>query len=365
MKLVVFGLSVSSSWGNGHATLWRGLCAALGKRGHQVVFFEHDVPYYADHRDLWELPGGGDLVLYGDWDEIRPLARRHLSDADVGMVTSYCPDAIGATDLVLDSGGPLRVFYDLDAPVTLWRLRAGEPVAYVGPRGFSDFDLVLSYTGGRTLELLQQRLGARRVAPLYGSVDPAVHQPGRAEERYRGDLSYLGTYGADRAGVLRQLLAEPARLLPDRKFVIGGSMYDSSFPWQPNIFFVSHVTVKDHPAFYASSRMTLNATRESMAEMGYCPSGRLFEAAACGAPILSDYWEGIEQFFEPGREILIARNTAEAVAAFGGTDAELIRIANAARERTLEEHTADVRALEMESILGTRTLVAAETAEMN
>src|SRR5581483_2107966 len=158
---------------------------------------------------------------------------RQLEDTDVAMVTSYCPDAIAATDLILESRASMRVFYDLDAPVTLARLRSGEAVDYIGPRGLRDFDLVLSYTGGRALDLLKEQLGAARVAPLYGHVDPEVHQPTTPEERYRADLSYLGTYGADRAAVLRELFAEPARRLPDRRFVIGGSMYAGSFAWQP------------------------------------------------------------------------------------------------------------------------------------
>jgi len=362
MKLVVFGLSVSSSWGNGHATLWRGLCAALGRMGHRVVFFERDVPYYSAHRDLWELPGGGELILYPDWDQTRRSASRQLEDTDVAMVTSYCPDAIAATDLILESRASMRVFYDLDAPVTLARLRSGEAVDYIGPRGLRDFDLVLSYTGGRALDLLKEQLGAARVAPLYGHVDPEVHQPTTPEERYRADLSYLGTYGADRAAVLRELFAEPARRLPDRRFVIGGSMYDGSFAWQSNIFFVSHVPVKDHPAFYSSGRMTLNATRTAMAELGYCPSARLFEAAACATPILSDSWEGLDQFFEPDLEILIARSADEAMAAMDRSDAELSRMAAAARERTLAQHTSDVRAREMEAILTASAWAGAETA---
>jgi spore maturation protein CgeB len=362
MKLAIFGLSVSSSWGNGHATLWRGLCRAMSRRGHSIVFFERDVPYYASHRDLWELPGGT-LVLYPDWAEVLPRARRALEGADVGIVTSYCPDAITASNLLLESKAEMRVFYDLDAPVTLARLRAGQTVEYIGPRGLRDFDLVLSYTGGRTLDAIERVLGARRVAPLYGSVDPEVHRPAPPVETYRSDLSYLGTYGADRAAVLRNLFAEPARLRPTRRFVIGGSKYDSSFPWQPNIFFLSHVPVRDHPAFYSSSRITLNATRDAMAEMGYCPSGRLFEAAACGAPILSDYWEGIEQFFEAGSEITIARNTAEALAALDRPSAELERMARTARERTLAFHTAERRAEELENILAGASMRGAETAE--
>jgi spore maturation protein CgeB len=175
MKLVIFGLSISSSWGNGHATLWRGLCRSLTSRGHQVHFFERDVPYYAEHRDLAEIPGGH-IHLYPDWDAVRPLAERHTADADVSIVTSYCPDGLRATDLVLGSKSQCRCFYDLDTGVTLDRLRSGNTVEYIGPRGFADFDLGLSYTGGKALDELRQ-LGARRVAPLYGHVDPEFHHP--------------------------------------------------------------------------------------------------------------------------------------------------------------------------------------------
>ena len=178
MKFVIFGLTISSSWGNGHATLWRGLCKALARRCHRVVFFEGDVPYYALNRDLLTLPDG-ELCLYPNWDEAQPVARWHLADADVAMVTSYCPDGMAATDTVLRSRAAVRAFYDLDALVTLARLQAGETVEYSGPRGLSEFDLVLSYTGGRALTDLQLRLGARRVAPLYGSVDPDAYRPPR------------------------------------------------------------------------------------------------------------------------------------------------------------------------------------------
>jgi spore maturation protein CgeB len=351
MKLVIFGLTVSSSWGNGHATLWRGLCRALSRLGHRIVFFEHDVPYYAAHRDLLDLPGGGDLILYRDWQDILPHARRHLTDADVAMVTSYCPDGIAATDLVLTSAARLKVFYDLDTPVTLSRLNANEPVAYIGDRGLRDFDLVLSYTGGRSLQGLQQRLGARRVAPLYGSVDPEIHRPAALDERYRCDLSYLGTYAHDREAGVRALFAEPARQFPQRKFILAGSMYDANFTWQPNIFFVHHLPPADHAALYCSSRLTLNVTRRAMAETGYCPSGRLFEATACGAAVLSDYWEGLEEFFEPGSEILLAKGTGGVIEALNRSPEELARIARTARDRTLAEHTADVRALQLERIL--------------
>lgn len=351
MKIVIFGLAVSSSWGNGHATLWRGLCASLAKRGHDVVFFERDVPYYANTRDLTQLPGGGKLILYAEWNDALAAARTHVDSADVAMVTSYCPDAIAASGLTLECDAGLNVFYDLDAPVTLARLSRGEQVAYVGSRGYKDFDLVLSYTGGRTLEELRRVLGARCVAPLYGSVDPAIHKPAPPQDQFRSALSYMGTWSADRDEVLLRLLIEPARRLPDRKFVIGGSQYSADFPWLPNIFFVSHLPPAQHAAFYCSSNVTLNATRGPMADMGYCPSGRLFEAAACGVPVLSDNWEGLESFYTPGSEILVAHSTGDAIAAITAPTAELARIGRAARERTLSCHTADVRAGELEKLL--------------
>ena len=350
MKLVVFGLSVSSSWGNGHATLWRGLIKALDTLGHSVVFFERDVPYYAAHRDLAELPGGR-LVLYPDWGSVRPVVRAELAEAEVAVVTSYCPDAVAATEEVTDAPVELRVFYDLDTPVTLERLRAGQTVPYIGPRGLADFDLVLSYTGGTALDALQRLLGARRVAPLYGSVDPDIHYPVSPVERYRADLSYLGTYAEDRQQALVTLFLEPARRLPARRFLIGGAKYPAEFPWTDNIYFVRHLAPAEHAAFYSSSRLTLNVTRAPMAEMGYCPSGRLFEAAACGAPILSDAWPGLDEFFTSGSEILVARTSDESMEAVARSDAELARLGRAARERALTDHTAVRRAGELVALL--------------
>jgi spore maturation protein CgeB len=343
MKIVVFGLTISSSWGNGHATLWRGLCRALAQRGHRVVFYERDVPYYAGNRDFFELPGG-ELVLYGDWEAVRRRATRDAADADAAVVTSYCPDGIAATDLILSEGRALAVFYDLDTPVTLARLEQGETITYIGPDGLGGFDLVLSYTGGKALDELADRLGARRVAPLYGHVDPDVHRPVEKRPHYDSHLSYLGTYAADRQDALNSLMVESAKLRPDRRFLIGGAMYPQDFPWAPNIFFVRHLPPTEHAAFFSSSRLTLNVTRRPMAEMGWCPSGRLFEAAACGTALLSDAWEGLETFFEPGSEIVVATNTDEALAALDLDDGQIQRMASAARERTLSEHSSARRA---------------------
>jgi spore maturation protein CgeB len=350
MKLVIFGLTVSSSWGNGHATLWRGLCRELAKRGHDVVFFERDVAYYASHRDLHALPGGS-LVLYPDFESAVPLARRHLAQADVAIVTSYCPDAVDFTDVVIESNVALRVFYDLDTPVTLAAVAAGRTVDYVGPRGLSDFDLVLSFTGGKALTELTRVLGARRTAVLYGSVDPSLHGPVPTMDRYRCDLSYLGTYAEDRQAMLDRLFVSPAHLLRTRSFLLGGSQYPDNFPWADNMSYVRHVQPPEHPAFFCSSRLTLNVTRRMMAEMGYCPSGRLFEAAACGVPIVTDAWEGMERFFTPGEQIIVARTTEDVVQALSLDDRERLRISRAARERTLDEHTAGVRVTELERVL--------------
>jgi spore maturation protein CgeB len=351
MKLVIFGLTVSSSWGNGHATLWRGLWRALARRGHRLVFFERDVPYYAAHRDLVDLPGG-ELVLYGSWNEIAARARREIHNADIAMVTSYCPDGIPASEMIMESAGSaVKVFYDMDTPMTLENLREGRPVPYIGPRGLGDFDLVLSYTGGRSLEELRSLLGARRAETLYGHVDPQVHRPVAPVEAYRCALSYLGTYAADRQRALEALFLVPARRLPGQSFVIGGAQYPADFPWAANIRFVQHMPPPEHPAFFCSSRLTLSVTRGPMAQNGYCPSGRLFEAAACGTPIVSDWWAGIDTFLQPEHEFIIARRPEDVVEALEMSDSQLGRIAANARERVLAEHTSEQRAVELERML--------------
>jgi spore maturation protein CgeB len=266
------------------------------------------------------------------------------------MCTSYCPDGIQASRLILDSRAGVRAFYDLDTPVTLDALQAGKPVPYLPPEGLGGFDLVLSYTGGRAINELQSRLGARLVAPLYGAVDPDVHQPAAIREEFRSALSYLGTYAEDRQPALEELFIEPARQRPDLRFALGGAQYPHSFPWTTNIFFVRHLPPSLHPAFFSSSRMTLNVTRRAMAEYGFCPSGRLFEAAACGTPILTDLWEGIDTFFKPGKEILPVDTASDVLRALDMPDSELTRMANAARERTLREHTARQRVAQLEAI---------------
>ncbi|HEX3773334.1 MAG TPA: glycosyltransferase [Polyangiaceae bacterium] len=357
MKIVIFGLTVSSSWGNGHATLWRGLCRALAARGHKVSFFEQDAPYYRAERDLSQLESGS-LVIYESWATVRSRALAELADADLAIVTSYCPDGREACDLVLQHARGKRVFYDLDTPVTLTALEAGEPPPYLPLYGLGGFDLVLSFTGGRALELVRERLGARRVAPLYGHVDPSLHQPPKPPFAARAELSYLGTYAADRQRALGELFFAPARARPSSRFLLAGAMYPSGAIDSSNIEHLSHVAPQEHPAFFAAARFTLNVTRASMAEFGYCPSGRLFEAAACGTPILSDWFEGLDAFFDPWRELIVVQRSEDVLDALSLSDAELAFRAASARERVLDQHTAAHRARELEDLVWSTELSA-------
>ncbi|MBA2448038.1 MAG: glycosyltransferase [Chloroflexi bacterium] len=351
MRFVIFGLTVSSSWANGHATTWRGLLKALDRDGHATTFFERDVSYYAAERDL-PRPDFCQLVLYEDWPAVLPRARQALADADVAIVTSYCADGLAACRLVLGQAGPVRVFYDIDTPVTLAELSAhGVATAagarYLTPDLIPDFDLYLSFAGGPLLREIETVWGARRAAPLYCSVDPEVHAPTEPRADLRCSLGYLGTYSPDRQAALDRLLIEPARRASAKRFVVVGSPYPADIDWPPNVELHPHLPPREHAAFYCANRLTLNVTREAMVQVGYAPSVRLFEAASCGTPILSDWWPGLDELFAPGEEILIARTTDDAVAALELGDAELARIARAARERTLAEHTAAFRAREL------------------
>jgi spore maturation protein CgeB len=347
MRLVVFGLTVTSSWGNGHATLWRGLIRALAERGHRVTFFERDAPYYAAHRDLARLPWGT-LELYDRWDPA--AARRALASADAAIVTSYCPDAREATAAV-DASGALRVFYDLDTPVTLARLDANQEVEYVPPGGLGGYDLVLSYAGGPAPAALRRRLGARATAPLYGFVDDAAYRPGRPRAEYACDLSHIGTYSADRRERLEELFLLPIRRRGALRLLLAGALYPPEITDHPHVRALPHLAPADHPDFYASSAWTLSVTRGPMAAMGYCPSGRLFEAAACGAAIITDVWAGLERFFAPGVEIVTAGTCDDVLAALATPESKRRAIGEAARTRVLAAHTARHRAAELERLL--------------
>lgn len=350
MHFVIFGLTVSSSWGNGHATLWRGLLKAMSLRGHTATFYERDVPYYASTRDDWPAPTGITIRLFDSVENIHGEIAQNLACADVAMITSYCEDGPAASRMIFDSQVKVSAFYDLDTPITLDALSSGGQVSYLPKEGLAGFDVVLSYTGGRALRELHTRLGARQVAPLYGWVDPETHAPAAPKQEFRSTLSYLGTYAADRQQALEKLFVLPARARPQERFVIGGAQYPDNFPWSENIFFVRHLPPGCHSSFFCSSRATLSVTRRAMAEYGYCPSGRLFEATACGTPLLSDTWEGLDSFFTPGSEILPVRTREDVIAALTLSDNELARLGEAARARTLAHHTAEHRVSDLEAI---------------
>ena len=352
VKFVIFGLTISSAWANGHATPLRALLRGLHQLGHCATFFERDVAYYAKHRDL-VAPDFCNLELYSDWSQVLPRARAALREADVAIVTSYCPDGLAACREVLDTARVRHVFYDMDTPITVEALdRDGLAISsgahYLTTELVPEFDLYLSFTGGPLLDCLNRRWRARRTAALYGSVDPdSYKQVAAPPVDWQCDLGYLGTFAADRQPMLESLLLEPARQRPFHRFLVAGSLYPPDVEWPPNVGRIEHVEPRNHPSFYSANRLTLSVSRAAMREWGYTPSGRLFEASSCGAPLLTDSFPGVEQFFSPGEEVLLADTTEAATAALDLSHSELVRIGAAGRERTLTHHTGLCRAREL------------------
>ena len=344
MKLVVIGLSLSSSWGNGHATTFRALLKAFAERGHDILFLERDVPWYAGQRDLTNP----DYCRLAYYDDLADLGRWHgeIAAADAVIVGSYVPEGVAVARLVRDWASGVVGFYDIDTPVTLAKLERGDH-EYLSPEVIPLYDIYLSFTGGPTLDRLERVFGSPMARALYCSVDPAVYYPTGAAQRW--DLSYLGTYSIDRQPTLERLLLEPARLRPDRRFVVAGPQYPSDIEWPANVERIEHCPPAEHAAFYSASRFTLNVTRAEMIAAGWSPSVRLFEAAACGTPIVSDRWEGLDSLFEPGTEILLAETADDVVSALDRDDAA---IGAAARRMALGAHTAAHRAAELEAHLG-------------
>ena len=345
MQIIIFGLTLSSSWGNGHATPYRAILRALHRRGVHCVFYEKDTPYYAAHRDFDESEYC-DLKLYSRWDDVRTQALREARAADIVITASYCPVGARINQDVLEIDGSLRVFYDLDTPVTLNALDSNG-AEYLCRDQIPRFDLYLSFTGGKVLDQLEKEYGARLAMPLYGCVDPDAYRTVAPREEFCCRLSYLGTYAPDRQQKLDQLFLEPARRLPDLPFVLAGSQYPSEWSWPPNVRRFDHVPPGEHAAFYSSSRATLNITRKEMADSGYCPSGRFFEAAACGTPILTDWWEGLDTFFSPHGELCVVSTADDVLAALSQSREEIRAMADRARERTLAEHSGECRAAQL------------------
>jgi spore maturation protein CgeB len=348
MKLVVLGLSLSSSWGNGHATTFRALLQAYAERGHDILFLERDVPWYRNQRDLAN-PDYCRLEFYSDLDDLQRW-RREAAAADAVMVGSYVPQGVEVARFVQQVATGATAFYDIDTPVTLAKLEAGD-FEYLSPDVIPGYDVYLSFTGGPTLRRIEERYGSPAARALYCSVDADRYRPLDVPTRW--DLSYLGTYSDDRQPTVERLLNEVARALPQRRFCVAGPQYPAGIDWPANVERIEHVPPAHHPAFYAASRFTLNVTRADMIRAGWSPSVRLFEAAACATPVISDVWDGLQELLAPGREILFAHSSEDVIAALEGLDeAHLQGIGHSARDLVLAAHTARHRAAELEEHLG-------------
>ncbi|HVP64532.1 MAG TPA: glycosyltransferase [candidate division Zixibacteria bacterium] len=355
MKMVVFGLSITSSWGNGHATTFRALLRALHERGHDIVFFEKDVEWYASNRDL-PVPGFCQVRLYERWSDVLPQVRNELEDADVAMVGSYFPDGLLAMEEMRNSRVRVKTYYDIDTPITVSTLRERGETEYLRASQISGLDVYFSFTGGPMLTEIEERFGARRAVPLYCSVDPDRYFPRKPAKRFVCEMSYMGTYAPDRQPKLEQMLFETARQMPERKFLVAGPQYPKSVRWPQNVRRIRHLNPRWHPHLYSSSRLTLNITRRDMVMAGYSPSVRLFEAAACGATIVSDAWPGLESFFLPGREILVCSDPVEIMHWIHNTSSQELRgIGEQARRRVLAEHTNRHRAEQFETAVSSAT----------
>ncbi len=346
LGIVILGLSITSAWGNGHATTYRGLVRALAARGHDVLFLERDKPWYAQHRDLPHPPYGR-TALYGSVGELTERYAEEVRNADLVIVGSYVPDGVAVGQWVLATARGVRAFYDIDTPVTLAQL-ANDTCAYLSPAQVKEYDLYLSFTGGPTLQTLERDLGAPRARALYCSVDPAQYHPEAVSEYW--DLGYIGTYAPDRQATVDRLLLEPARQWREGRFVCAGPQYPTGIVWSDNVARIEHLPPSEHRMFYNRQRFTLNVTRADMVRLGWSPSVRLFEAAACATPIVSDRWAGLEAIFTPGKEIIVADSHAQVLELLRRMRTEQrIALGENARRRALAEHTSDHRAAELEA----------------
>ncbi|MGV3616489.1 MAG: CgeB family protein [Fimbriimonas sp.] len=348
LDIVVLGLSITSSWGNGHATTYRGLIRELTARGHRVTFLERDVPWYATQRDLPNPPYCR-TELYESLEDLRARFGDAVRQADAVIVGSYVPEGVAVGAWVAETAKGVTAFYDIDTPVTLAKLER-EDYEYISPELIARYGLYLSFTGGPTLRRLEREYGSPKAAPLYCSFDPSLYFP---EERPKfWDLGYMGTYSDDRQPTVDALLVQPALLWPEGRFVVAGPQYPADIEWPANVARIEHLPPSEHRAFYNQQRFTLNVTRRDMIRAGFSPSVRLFEAAACGTPIVSDYWTGLDSVFEIGREILVARTPEESLRHLRETpEDERQRIGQRALRRVLAEHTAAHRAEELETVL--------------
>lgn len=348
LTIVMLGLSITSSWGNGHATTYRGLVRGLVERGHTVLFLEREVPWYADNRDLPKPPYCR-TEIYLSLTDLKKRFAAEVREADAVIVGSYVPEGIAVGEWVTATARGITAFYDIDTPVTMAKLEHGD-AAYLSASLIPRYRLYLSFTGGPLLDGIEKRYGSPLARPLYCSVDPELYFFREAGKRW--DIGYLGTYSDDRQPLLDRLLLEPARRSERCRYVVAGPQYPESIVWPYNVERIVHLNPAEHCAFYNGQRFTLNITRADMVRAGYSPSVRLFEAAACATPIISDYWEGLEQFLEPGKEILVSRSPEDTLQYLHDiAEQDRLALGARARERVLSQHTAAHRAAELEGYI--------------
>lgn len=358
MNIVIIGLSVTSSWGNGHATTYRSLMKGLKKRGHSVLFLERDMPWYSSNRDM-PTPEFCRLSLYDSVAQLRESFSAEIEQADLVITGSYVPDGIQIIEFVLDTASGIKAFYDIDTPVTIAKLRSNT-CNYLLPQQVPDFDIYLSFSAGQCLKIFEYEFGSPDARPFYCSVDPELYYP--LESAKKWDLGYLGTYSNDRQPALTKLLLDAARKWEEGQFIVAGPQYPETIQWPENVERVDHLPPASHNEFYNRQRYTLNITRQDMVKMGFSPSVRLFEAAACSTPVISDYWEGIDSIFTPGKEILISASPDDTLKYLSKMpEKERREIGAKARETVLKKHTGEQRALELEQfiseIINSRTLI--------
>ena len=351
MDIAFYGSSLLSSYWNGAATYYRGLLGALAGLGHSITFYEPDAFDRQRHRDI-DPPAWARSVVYpATADAVRDVLAQ-AARADAVMKAS----GVGVFDAELLTGilrharpGAVTCFMDVDAPATLAAVQAdpGDPM-HAALRGL---DLVLTYGGGPPVVDAYTRLGARRCVPIYNALDPATHHPVPAEPRFAADLAFLANRLPDREARVEAFFLDAAARLPGKAFLLGGNgWHDKAMPG--NVRAIGHVGTADHNAFNCSSHAVLNVARDSMAAVGFSPATRVFEAAGAGACLITDAWEGIELFLQPGTEVLVARDGADVAAHLHDlTPARAQAIGAAARARILAGHTYAQRAVILDALL--------------
>lgn len=355
MSIAFFGSSLVSAYWNGAATYYRGIVKALYERGHRVTFYEPDAFERQKHRDLPD-PEWATVVVYPAETEgqvIETVERARGADvvvkaSGVGVHDALLEEAV----LTLRTGRTRIVFWDVDAPATLARVEAdpSDPFRALIPK----YDMVLTYGGGEPVVRRYEAQGAALCVPIYNALDPSTHHPVGPDARFACDLAFLGNRLPDRERRVEEFFLRAAALAPERSFVLGGSGWDDR-PLPRNVRYVGHVYTKDHNAMNCTPLSVLNVSRESMASNGFSPATRVFEAAGAGACLITDAWEGIEQFLEPGREVLVAHDGEDVARLLRDLDrARASRIGERARRRVLRDHTYAQRAAEVEAVLAGR-----------